>query len=254
MIPDGAALARDAFRPARARALEHRRRMPIGEAAWQSGVALGALRRAAALARRGRDRPRPAGRAARAAGPGPARRHPRAARRRGDRPGAHARAAHLALGAPRPAPVPAPLPARQRARPGRARLGAEPARDRPARLRGPPPPGRRRSSTRRTARASARATARSTPGASEADEVVERVFAEFLEQYPLAGGAVRDEERERVRRDVHELLAYDWEHGGPPLRGRGAHLRPPGAARAAARRPLALRARPDRSHRRRRRA
>jgi RecB family exonuclease len=49
---------------------------------------------------------------------------------------------------------------------------------------------------------------------ARADDVVERVFEGFLEQYPLAGAAVRDKERERVRRDIHDLLAYDWEASG----------------------------------------
>ena len=49
---------------------------------------------------------------------------------------------------------------------------------------------------------------------NRADVVVEHVFAQFLGQYPLAGAAVRDKERERVRRDIHDLLAYDWEMAG----------------------------------------
>jgi hypothetical protein len=52
---------------------------------------------------------------------------------------------------------------------------------------------------------------------ARADEVVERVFAEFLQQYPLAGSAVRNKERERLRADVHELLEHDW-NGGTPRR------------------------------------
>jgi ATP-dependent helicase/DNAse subunit B len=47
-----------------------------------------------------------------------------------------------------------------------------------------------------------------------ADAVVERVFVEFLEQYPLSGEAVRNKERERVRRDFHDWLAYDWQASG----------------------------------------
>jgi RecB family exonuclease len=49
---------------------------------------------------------------------------------------------------------------------------------------------------------------------ARADAVVEQVFERFLEQYPLAGAAVRNKERERVRRDVHDLLSYDWEASG----------------------------------------
>jgi RecB family exonuclease len=43
-----------------------------------------------------------------------------------------------------------------------------------------------------------------------ADEVMERVFDRFLEQYPLVGGAVVGQQRERLRLDVHELIDYDW--------------------------------------------
>jgi hypothetical protein len=48
-----------------------------------------------------------------------------------------------------------------------------------------------------------------------ADEIVERTFDRFLEQYPLVGGAVRGQQRERLRRDVHELLEYDWSAAAP---------------------------------------
>jgi RecB family exonuclease len=51
---------------------------------------------------------------------------------------------------------------------------------------------------------------------SRADDVVEAAFVRFLGQYPLAGKAVCDKERERVRRDIHDLLAYDWELSPPP--------------------------------------
>jgi hypothetical protein len=44
-IPDLAALRRDAFGPARAAATRFRRSTPLGEAAWQDGVAAGALSR-----------------------------------------------------------------------------------------------------------------------------------------------------------------------------------------------------------------
>jgi RecB family exonuclease len=51
-----------------------------------------------------------------------------------------------------------------------------------------------------------------------ADEVVERAFAAFLRQYPLVGEAVRRQQRERLRGDLHELLEYDWERAGPGRR------------------------------------
>src|SRR5262245_49025118 len=52
---------------------------------------------------------------------------------------------------------------------------------------------------------------------ARADEVVERVFPEFLRQYPLVGGAVARKERERLRRDLDDLVEHDW-NTGPPRR------------------------------------
>jgi hypothetical protein len=49
---------------------------------------------------------------------------------------------------------------------------------------------------------------------SLADEVIACVFATFLRQYPLVGEAVRSQQRERLRRDLHDLLEYDWESAG----------------------------------------
>lgn len=46
-----------------------------------------------------------------------------------------------------------------------------------------------------------------------ADLIVEREFDAFLEQYPLVGEAVRNHERERLRRDVQELVEHDWRRG-----------------------------------------
>jgi RecB family exonuclease len=43
-----------------------------------------------------------------------------------------------------------------------------------------------------------------------ADALVDCAFQEFLKTYPLIGGAVRAEQRRRLRRDVRELLQYDW--------------------------------------------
>lgn len=44
-----------------------------------------------------------------------------------------------------------------------------------------------------------------------ADQIVDRAFQEFLKEYPLVGDAVRAQQRERLRRDLRELLEYDWE-------------------------------------------
>ena len=213
VIPDGAALARDAFRPARASALAHRRRMPLGEAAWQSGVALGAfgapphwrgagaidLDRLAAL-RAPRD-PGPLDGilgplAAEAMVPGLAPERPISASALRDL----LQCPHLfllgtVLGLDDPASAPSQRDIGQPAYGALVHLVAQEF----YQVHG--------------------ASFCARDGAieawrEEADAVVERVFAEFLEQYPLAGGAVRDVERERVRRDFHELLSYDWEHAG----------------------------------------
>ena len=238
--------------PGPAGALELRRRMPLGEAAWQrawrsapsarrrTGDGAGAidLDRLAALRAQG--------------GAGPARRHPRPDRRRGNCPGAHARAAHLGLGAARSAPVPAPLPARQPARPGRPRLRAEPARHRPARLRGARPPGgagvlpgaRRRFCARDSAsRPGARRPTRSSSASSRNSSSSIRSRAGGARTGSASACAAMSTSCCRTTGSTR--AAASWPR---------AHLRPPDAARAAARRPLALRAWPDRPHRRRRQA
>jgi hypothetical protein len=45
---------------------------------------------------------------------------------------------------------------------------------------------------------------------ARADTLIERAFDRFLNQYPLVGGAVRNQQRERLRRDVQDLLQHDW--------------------------------------------
>ena len=45
------------------------------------------------------------------------------------------------------------------------------------------------------------------------DPIVDQLFDQFLEQYPLIGDAVRRVQRERLRVDVHNLLAYEWQLG-----------------------------------------
>jgi RecB family exonuclease len=43
-----------------------------------------------------------------------------------------------------------------------------------------------------------------------AEAVVERVFTRFLVEYPLVGGAVIGQQRNRLLRDVHDLLEHEW--------------------------------------------
>jgi RecB family exonuclease len=45
---------------------------------------------------------------------------------------------------------------------------------------------------------------------ARADEATEKAFRRFLKQYPLVGEAVRSQQHERLRRDVHDLIEYDW--------------------------------------------
>ncbi len=42
------------------------------------------------------------------------------------------------------------------------------------------------------------------------ERIADRAFEDFLKGYPLVGAAVRAQQRERLRRDVRELLEYDW--------------------------------------------
>ena len=44
-----------------------------------------------------------------------------------------------------------------------------------------------------------------------AEEIADRAFDAFLNEYPLVGAAVHRQQRERLRRDVRELIEYDWE-------------------------------------------
>ena len=50
---------------------------------------------------------------------------------------------------------------------------------------------------------------------ARAEEIADRAFQAFLKEYPLVGEAVRVQQRERLRRDIRELIEYDWEtsHG-----------------------------------------
>lgn len=42
------------------------------------------------------------------------------------------------------------------------------------------------------------------------DGVAESVFADFCEEYPLVGDAVKEQQLDRIRRDMREYLEYDW--------------------------------------------
>jgi RecB family exonuclease len=46
---------------------------------------------------------------------------------------------------------------------------------------------------------------------SRVEEIADHAFQAFLKEYPLVGEAVRAQQRERLRRDVRELIEYDWE-------------------------------------------
>jgi RecB family exonuclease len=46
---------------------------------------------------------------------------------------------------------------------------------------------------------------------SLAEETADQAFHAFLKEYPLVGEAVRMQQLERLRRDIRELIAYDWE-------------------------------------------
>jgi RecB family exonuclease len=43
--------------------------------------------------------------------------------------------------------------------------------------------------------------------------IADQVFTAFLDEYPLVGGAVRAHQRDRLRRDLQELVRYDWNAG-----------------------------------------
>lgn len=48
---------------------------------------------------------------------------------------------------------------------------------------------------------------------AEAESIADRAFAEFLEEYPLAGEGVRRQQRERLRRDFLTFVKHDWAKG-----------------------------------------
>jgi RecB family exonuclease len=49
---------------------------------------------------------------------------------------------------------------------------------------------------------------------AHADKMTDGAFRRFLRQYPLIGEAVRAQQHERLRRDVHDLIEYDWRATG----------------------------------------
>lgn len=212
-IPDSASLRRDAFAPARAAARLFRARKPLAEAAWQDGVARGEFDvpprwRGAPVLDLGRvtgllrpDAPGPmdgvlgAGGAAIAV-PGLSREWPIS-------PGAlgtllacpHEFLLENLLGFEEPASAP---PRREIGQPHYGNLFHAVA----AEFFG-------RHGTSFCAR-------EGTVGdwLALADGIIDRAFGAFVEQYPLVGDAVRAQQRERLGRDVHDLLRYDWQGAG----------------------------------------
>jgi len=215
-IPDTVALRRDAFAPGRQAALEFRRRFPLGETAWHDGVASGALGipprwrgvdaldldRVAALRGAGDAGALDGvlgGGAAAAAVPGLSPEWPIS-------PSAlqtllqcpHLFLLGTLLGFDEPTSAPSRREIEQPSYGALFHLVAE--------------------EFYRTHGAAFCARAGTLEVWRErANEVVERVFDRFLEQYPLVGGAVVGQQRERLRADVGDLLRYDWE-ARPPAR------------------------------------
>lgn len=213
-IPDAGALRRDAFAPGRQATLDFRRRFPLGESAWQDGVALGALGlpprwsgvtsldldRVAAL-RNAVDAGALDGILGVAAAgiivPGltPARPISPSALQ------VLLQCPHLfllgnLLGFDEPAAAPPQHEIGQPAYGGLFHLVAE-------------------EFYRTHGVAFCAREGRLDAWHERANEVLERVFDRFLEQYPLVGGAVVGQQRERLRRDVHELIDYDWDERRP---------------------------------------
>jgi ATP-dependent helicase/nuclease subunit B len=56
-----------------------------------------------------------------------------------------------------------------------------------------------------------------------ARSLADRLFVEFLSEYPLVGEEVRNRERERLRESVHAFVEYDW-RGSPDRRHVGVEL------------------------------
>lgn len=205
VIPDPAALRRDAFAPARRAAARFRRTAPLGEGAWQDGVARGALGlpphwrggpaldldRLAALA----DDGLLGARAAHLAVPGLGPERPLSATALQDLLRCpYLFLHHRMLGLDEPAGAP---PRREIGQPAYGSLVH----------------GILEAFFAEHGRAFCAQQGRLLHWLALADLIVEARFAEFLEQYPLAGAAVRGVQRERLRADVHDLLRAEWEMG-----------------------------------------
>ena len=207
VIPDRIALQRDAFAPARADPARFRRELPLGEAAWHDGVAQGAF----GLPRRWRagsaldlDRIAPL---AAAGGPmdgllGPLVSDLPVPGLSADRPISpkaiekllrcpHAFLLGQLLGFDEPAALP---PQREIGQPAYGDLFHAVAAEFYA--------GHGASFCVRERRLA--------DWLAVADPIIDRAFDEFVKAYPLVGDAVRSQQRERLRRDVRKLLAYDW--------------------------------------------
>jgi hypothetical protein len=214
-IPDTLAVRRDAFIPAHRAALHQRLHTPLGEAAWQDAVALGAagipprwcgtaaldLARIAAL--RSDEAPGPMdgllpAEAASVSVPGLTREWPISPSVLGTLLGCpHAFLLGNILGFEEPAEAPS---LRDIGQPAYGSLFHRVAEQ-----------------FYRAQGAALGAREGTLSGwLAQADQVVERAFDEFLEQYPLVGEAVRGRQRERLRQDVHELIEYEWTRG--PIR------------------------------------
>jgi RecB family exonuclease len=212
VVPDRVALERDAFTPARASAGSFRRDFPIGEAAWQDGIA----RRALGIPSRWRGAPALD----------------------------LARIEHLGAAAPGSmdgllgeAALELPVPGLGPERPIAPRALEEILRCPHAYLLESllgfgPPAGL--DSPREIAPnaygslfhdvAAAFYDRNGSPFCSgertlaewlrDADRLVDQTFDAFVAVHPLAGPAVRAQQRERLRHDVRELIEYDWRGGG----------------------------------------
>jgi RecB family exonuclease len=80
------------------------------------------------------------------------------------------------------------------------------------------------------------------------EELADHAFQMFLKEYPLVGEAVRVQQRERLRRDLRELIQYDWEscHGRQFFSVERGFGRPVAVELAVGQQPLFVRGRIDR--------
>jgi RecB family exonuclease len=210
-IPDAVALERDSFTPAREAASRFRRERPLGEAAWQDAVSRGELT----------GPPRWSGRAALDLPRISALRTPGAA---GAMDGM-LNVTDLAMLIPG---VTAELPISPSALGVLLRcphqfllenlLGfRDPTTARPQREIGQPDYGNlfHKTAARFSAQHGSAFCERKETIAewtSRADAIADSQFDEFVKEYPLVGAAVVDQQRQRLRRDLRELLEYELAH------------------------------------------